>query len=164
MGIPMLSSKRYASLEAIDAFLRRETDDERLEALLHGLALINWSQGSVRSPHPSSLVPPTLPRVYALLKLLFLPDGRLKSKMLTEPITIRHEPAIVPLLRAGRVNEALEIADRRLRICGLMPLTYEFHVASDEGVRLAASLLIPVAEPAINALAALVLRPVSPER
>jgi len=160
---PELTSRRYASLDTIDAFLRRETDDERLEALLRGLALINWSRSSIRSPRTSSLVPPTLPRAYALLKLLFLPDGELKDNTRTEPVTIRHEPMIVPLLRAGRVTEALEIADKRLRICGLMPLTCQFHVASDEGMRLAASLLIPIAAPAINALAALVLRPVSPE-
>ena len=72
---------------------------------------------------------------------------------LTDAVTIRHEPAIVPLLRAGRVPEALDIADRRLRTCGLMPFTCQFHVSQDAGVRLAASLLIPIADPAINALA-----------
>ena len=160
---PELTSRRYASLDTIDAFLRQETDDARLEALLRGLALINWSRSSIRLPHTSFLVPPTLPRAYALLKLLFLPGGELKNNTRTEPVMIRHEPMLVPLLRAGRVAEALEIADKRLRICGLIPLTCQFHVASDEGVRLAASLLIPIATPAINALAALVLRPVSPE-
>jgi CRISPR-associated protein Csx17 len=160
---PELTSRRYASLDTIDAFLRQETDDERLEALLRGLALINWSRSSIRLPRTSFLVPPTLPRAYALLKLLFLPGGALKDHTRTEPLTIRHEPMLVPLLRAGRVTEALEIADKRLRICGLMPLTCQFHVAPDEGVRLAASLLIPIATPAINSLAALVLRPVRPE-
>ena len=160
---PALASRRYASLVAIDAFLRGETDDERLEALLRGLALLNWSRRSAWFPRTSDWVPPTLPRAYALLKLLFLPDGKLKRHALTDAVTIRHEPAIVPLLRAGRVPEALDIADRRLRICGLMPFTCQFHVSQDVGVRLAASLLIPIADPAINALATLVLRPASPE-
>jgi CRISPR-associated protein Csx17 len=160
---PALASRRYASLVAIDAFLREETDDERLEALLRSLTLLNWSQRSVRFLHTSRSIPSTLPRAYALLKLLFLPDGKLKLHALTDAVTIRHEPAIVPLLRAGRVQEALDIADRRLRTCGLMPFTCQFHVSQDVGVRLAASLLIPIANPAINALARLVLRPVSPE-
>jgi CRISPR-associated protein Csx17 len=38
---PALASGRYASLVAVDAFLRGETDDERLEALQHGLVLLN---------------------------------------------------------------------------------------------------------------------------
>src|SRR5205814_6421399 len=64
---PALASRSYASLMAIDAFLRGETDDERLEALLRGLALLNWSQHSARFLRTSSLVPSTLPRAYALL-------------------------------------------------------------------------------------------------
>jgi CRISPR-associated protein Csx17 len=160
---PALASRRYVSLGAIDAFLRGETDDERLEALLHGLALLNWSQRSARSPHTTHLLPPALPRAYALLKLLFLPDGKLKRHALSDAVTIRHEPAIVPLLRAGRLAEALDVADRRLRACSLIPFTCQFHVAQDVGVRLAASLLIPIADPTINALAALVLRSASPE-
>jgi CRISPR-associated protein Csx17 len=160
---PALASRRYASLAAIDAFLRGEMDDERLEALLRGLALLNWSRHSVWLPRPSNRVPPTLPRAYALLKLLFLPDGKLKRHTLTETVTIRHEPAIVPLLRAGRVPEALDIADRRLCASGLTPFTCQFHVPQDVGMRLAASLLVPIADSAVSALAALVLRPVNPE-
>jgi CRISPR-associated protein Csx17 len=160
---PALASRRCASLVAVDAFLRGETDDERLEALLRGLTLLNWSQRSVRFLYTSRSIPSTLPRAYALLKLLFLPDGKLKLHALTDAVTIRHEPAIVPLLRAGRVSEALDIADRRLRTCGLTPFTCQFHVSQDVGVRLAAALLIPIADPAINALARLVLRPVSHE-
>ena len=129
---------------------------------LRGLALLNWRLRSAWFPRASHGVPPTLPRVYALLKLLFLPDGKLKHHALTEAVTIRHEPAIGPLLRAGLVTEALDIADRRLRACGLIPFTCQFHVPQDAGVRLAASLLIPIADSAVNALAALILRPVSP--
>ena len=50
---PALASRRYASLAAIDAFLRGETDDERLEALLRGLALLNWSRRSAWLPRTS---------------------------------------------------------------------------------------------------------------
>jgi CRISPR-associated protein Csx17 len=160
---PALASRRYASLAAIDAFLRGEMDDERLESLLRGLALLNWGRRPAWLQHASNGVPSTLPRAYALLKLLFLPDGKLKRHALTEAATIRHEPTIVPLLRAGRIPEALDIADRRLRACGLIPLTCQFHVSQDAGGRLAASLLIPIAESAVHALAALVLRPANPE-
>ena len=160
---PALASKRYVSLQAIDAFLQGEADDERLEALLHGLMLIHWPASVPWAPRTTTLLPPTLPRAYALLKLLFLPDGRLPLPSLPEPIIIRHEPTLVPLLRAGRIPEALETAAQRLRTCGLTPCTAQFHMAPSMGNRLAAALLLPVASPAIRALAALVLRPVNPQ-
>ncbi len=156
---PPLASSRVASLMAIDAFLHGLTDDERLTGLLQGLALINWQTGEPFTPRNANVVPPTLPRLYALLKLLFLPEGRLSRAGQSEPSIIKHEPTIVPLLRAGRVDEAAQIAERRLRASGLVPLTNEFHYPDDEGVRLAAALLIPINEAASNALAALVLRP-----
>ncbi|MGQ4808075.1 hypothetical protein NKDENANG_01442 [Candidatus Entotheonellaceae bacterium PAL068K] len=160
---PALSSRRHASLAAIAAFLQGKTDDARLEALLRGLVLINWRSLSARSLPFASFVPPTLPRAYAVLKLLFLPDGKFRRDPGDDPISIRHEPAIVPLLRAGRIPEALEIADRRLRSSGLTPLTRCFHMAPEANKRLAAALLMPVAEPAVGALADLVLRPVEPD-
>ncbi len=157
---PAMSSKRFASLAAIDLFLRAETDDERIEELLHGLALIDWRVVSARSTGASIALPPTLPRAYALLRLLFLPDGRLSRAPLGEPIVIRHEPSIVPLLRSGRITEALETAERRLRSSGLVPFSSQFHFPEDEGARLAGALLIPIGVRAIASLAALVLRPV----
>jgi CRISPR-associated protein Csx17 len=158
---PMMWNKRFASLAAIDAFLRSDTADERFEDLLRGLALINWQKSSVRAPRPYDDIPPSLPRPYALLKLLFLPDGRLSRHGHTEPVIIRHEPVIVPLLRAGRIDEALGIAYRRLRSTGLVPLTDQFHFPPDDGARLAAALLIPIGARAVTALARVILRPAS---
>ncbi len=152
---PLLASKRFASLWAIDAFLRGDTDDEEIESLLRGLALINWRNAKEREVYHSGKVPPTLLRAYALLKLLFLPEG--KFERLSEPI--KHEPSIVPLLRAGRINDALEIAYRRLRSSGVVPFTNNFYVSDEEGTRLAAALLIPIDQRAVKALDALILRP-----
>ncbi|MEK6284547.1 MAG: type I-U CRISPR-associated protein Csx17 [Acidobacteriota bacterium] len=159
---PALSSKQFASLGAIDLFLRAETDDERIEELLRGLALIDWSAVTARSTGASIALPPSLPRAYALLKLLFLPDGELSRAPLGEPVTIRHEPSIVPLLRAGRITDALETAERRLRSSGLVPFSSQLHFPEDEGARLAAALLVPIGVRSVASLAALVLRPVVP--
>lgn len=156
---PALSGKRQASLAAVAAFLRGLTDDARLEELLRGLTLINWTAAGERQARHFGYAPSTLPRAYALLKLLFLPDGRFEIKGQREPVVIRHEPSIIPLLRAGRIDEALEIASRRLRSSGLVRMTNQFRFPTEEGARLAASLLIPIDARAINALAALVLRP-----
>ncbi len=180
---PQLQSSQYASLRSINSFLNGETNDDKLEALLRGLSLINWTPrngvggdsdrvDSVVAPPednpgatapgaapPATLskLPPTLPRAYALLKLLFLPGGKFEHS--GHNFGLRHEPTIVPLLRAGRVGEALVIADRRLRSTGLTPFTTELYFPDEMGVRLAAALLIPISEASTAVLAEAVLRP-----
>ena len=155
---PPISSSRLASLTSVNAFLNRETDDEKLEDLLRGLVLIDWSQDKTpESKIEKRNIPPTLSRAYALLKLLFLPKGEFQPKPNAETIVIKHEPSIVPLLRAGRVPDALDTAARRLRASGVMPLTTDFYLREEDGARLAAALLIPIDEPSIREIARLVL-------
>lgn len=156
---PAVAGRRQASLTAVTAFLSRATDDAQIEELLRGLALIDWKRaGRVERKRTAITVPATLPRAYALLKLLFLRDGELYRRGSMEPVTIKHEPRIIPLLRANRVDEALEIAARRLRATGLSPLDHRFHFNRQDGTRLAAALLIPIESRAASALANLVLR------
>lgn len=157
---PILTSRRYASLKTINAFLNCETDDARIEELLRGLILLDWHRAE-QDPKPQAQarrIEPSLSRSYALLKLLFLPDGKFKRDETGETITIKHEPAIVPLLKADRAQDALHLAYQRLKATGLTPVTKEFHCGDAEGRRLAAALLIPIDEPSIRALAELILR------
>jgi CRISPR-associated protein Csx17 len=155
---PPLASSRFASLKAVDAFLKRETNDEKIEDLLRGLILIDWTNAEpFESKSETRAVPPTLSRAYALLKLLFLPEGKFQPKPDAETIIIKHEPSIILLLRAGRVSDALDVAARRLRASGVMPLTTDFYLQEEDGVRLAAALLIPIDEPSRRAVARLVL-------
>lgn len=161
---PPLTASRSASLKAVAAFINRESDgerfdDDKLEEFLRALVLLDWSKDSIAfvPDKQTRHVPPNLPRAYALLKLLFLPEGKLQLKPNSESIVIKHEPTVVPLLRAGRVADALEVAGRRLRASGLVPLTNDFFFPPEEGARLAAVLLIPVDEPSTRELAQLVL-------
>lgn len=155
---PPVSSSRFASLASVNAFLNRETDDEKLEDLLRGLVLIDWSQDKApESKNEKRNIPPTLSRAYALLKLLFLPKGEFQAKPNAETIIIKHEPSIIPLLRAGRIPDAIDTAARRLRASGVMPLTTDFYLREADGSRLAAALLIPIDEPSIREIARLVL-------
>jgi CRISPR-associated protein Csx17 len=154
-----LSSSRFASLKAIDAFLSRDADDESIEELLRSLVLLDWGKDEAAplQAEGTRYVPPSLPRAYALLKLLFLSGGKFQPEQGGE-IIIKHEPTVVPLLRAGRVADALEVAGRRLKASGLVPLAEDFFFPREDGVRLAAALLIPIDEPSVRALAGLVLR------
>ena len=158
---PQMQSKRFASLGAITNFLNPEyehgeTDDKKIEDYLFALILVNWDRANVIEALHKDEELWKLPRIYALLKLLFLPEGKLKRKD-QEEITIRHEPSIVPLLRAGRIKDALEIAERRLKSSGVEPLAGSFYYPKENGARLAAALLIPIDQKAILKIADLVL-------
>lgn len=175
-----LASPSAASPVSIAAFLRGELDDRKIEDLLWGLMLIDrgTERGSaLPSGDAADALPPALPPLYALLKLLFLPRPLLASRAANgtvrwrlanaheHGIRIRPEPAILSLLRAGRVGEAAAIAMRRLRSSGLNPLPHrrsggpsrdgewsEVRLSPREGKRLAAVLLIPIRAEAVNAL------------
>ena len=161
-----LAFRSSASLEAISRFLSGDTDDGRIEELLWGLTLVKQPSIGPSSRHlPAQAVDP-LPRSFALLKLLLLP-GPIRSP--AGPVSVRMEPRVFPLLRAGRLDEACAIASRRLRASGLVPMTAEregFRKTMSERtwgdadpLRLAAALLIPVSEGDVTALGRLVLRP-----
>ena len=160
---PQMQSKCFASLGAIAKFLNPEyengeTDNEKIEDYLFALILINWDRAKVSEAMHKIEDLWKLPRIYALLKLLFLPEGKLIRKD-HEEITIKHEPSIVPLLRAGRIKDALEIAERRLNSSGIIPLTKakDFYYPEEDGARLAAALLIPIDQAAIEEIARLIL-------
>ncbi|MBL8746054.1 MAG: type I-U CRISPR-associated protein Csx17 [Phycisphaerae bacterium] len=175
-----LASPSAASPASIAAFLRDELDDRTIEALLWGLMLIDrgTDRGSaLPGADAGDVLPPALPPIYALLKLLFLPRPLLASRAANgavrwrlananeKGVPIRPEPAILSLLRAGRVGDAAAIAMRRLRSSGLNPLPHrrsggpsrdgewsEVRLSPREGQRLAAALLIPIRADAVNAL------------
>ena len=173
-----IDSPRAASLGSIAAFIHGEFDDRKIEDLLWGLLLIDQGGRLNTALRPTAREQSLdLPPIYALLKLLFLPrslvatraaDGTTTWRLANTDeggIRIRPEPAILSLLRAGRVGEAAAIAMRRLRASGLNPLPHrrsggpsrdgewnELRLTPREGKRLAASLLIPIYPNAVNAL------------
>lgn len=153
-----LACRRTTSLDAIAAFIAGETDDRRVEELLWGMLLIDHSKDYPtlkRSPIDDA---PLLPRSYALLKLLFMP-GPLTAQ--SENVEVRPEMAILPLLRAKRVDDACQVALRRLRASGFIPQANQTsqHWHTPDPARLAAALLIPVASRDVDILKSMVLRP-----
>jgi len=148
-----LGSLHSVSLADVAMFLNGRTNDQWLEHFLWGAILVDH-QGPWPRPAGPAEFGPRLPRAYALLKLLFLPRRfALKSQSDGEPI--RPEPAILGRLRAGDINGACEIAARRLRASGFVPMpgclpsgrhrTLDFAENIDP-MRLAAALLIPIKE------------------
>jgi CRISPR-associated protein Csx17 len=175
-----LASRFAVSLNTVAAFLNHELDDQRIADLIWGMMLIGDS-GSKSTDHQKANHLP-LPRVYALLKLLFLPrplvadrmNGALRWRLARngeEGLIIRPEPRILPLLCAGRVGEACRIAAQRLRASGLAPMPCplssgktrdhswaEYSVDHPRAQRLGAALLIPIDSHSVNYLVHVVCR------
>ena len=146
-GAPSLSAWSYAGLNDIELFLSARVDDRRIEGLAWALSMVDWNGGMVGFT-PGQDPSPLLPRSYALLKLLFLPQPLEWDS--TEHV-IREQPEVLPRLITG--SDAIGPAVRRLRASGLIPAAGDVEVphASDRRLRLAASLLFPVSRPDVLA-------------
>lgn len=180
-----LASRFAVPMDTVAAFLAGKLDDQRIADLIWGLMLIDEAGSRSQDCQGTDDAPPL--RAYALLKLLFLPrplvierqaDGILFAHLLRSNeaggIVIRPEPSILPLLRSGRLGEACAIAMRRLRASGLDPMPSPIRGrrvrdsdwreldrmggAGMDSRRLAAALLIPITDDAVNRLVRLVIR------
>ncbi len=147
-----LSGMRPARLDDIDAFIYGEADEGRLEALLWGLNAV-WP--GERAPQEGRAV---IPASYALLKLAHLPHALQRSPDAT-PVELRYDPEVTHLVRAGRMLEATERAAHRLRVSGLPVAIGGVPETPELSRRIAAALLFPISEQAVEALCDHVLLP-----
>jgi CRISPR-associated protein Csx17 len=148
-----LTPRRFARPADVAAFLAGTLDEARLEDLLWGAMLINWSKAGYSPSKVSQEDLQLLPRQFALLKLLFLPEPGLPT---AQGKPLWPEASILAALRAGEVNRACELAARRLRASGYTPLPapvsggparrVDWGIGPDP-TRLMAALLIPLAQP-----------------
>lgn len=158
-----LDASYAAPVADIAAFIQGALDGQRIEELLWGAVLVdqrNSGQSATSMPFAQTAA---VPRAYALLKLLYMPSRDTFRTSDGKPI--RPEPEILGSLRARDVAGACDLAVRRLRASGLMPMPGPTSDGRQrpadfcgdvDPLRLAAALLIPVADAA--ALKTLVLR------
>jgi len=132
----------------VAAFLAGGTDDRRIERLVAGLVLAQPPDGL-----DEGLPPASLPAAYAVLKPFFVPESLLRSLgFLTAEAHLPLKLALVRLLAAGRVEEAVAEGWRKLRIAGIGLPAHPRHppaCAGMEGARLLAALLIPITPAAL---------------
>ncbi|NPV72061.1 MAG: type I-U CRISPR-associated protein Csx17 [Firmicutes bacterium] len=170
---------RVSPLE-VALFLSGQVDDDKIRDLLWALTAIKMDTPTLDSLSRKTRLGEaglhTVPRVYALLKLVMLPPSAIKEMAgIAAPpeegrnTRIPPEPAIVSRLEAGdprSLDAAVEIAVRRLRASGFMPLASgrpghmqapKFMLPTDEKKRLLAALLFPVTD--IRGLARLAICP-----
>ncbi len=132
----------------VAAFLAGATDDRRIERLVAGLVLAQSPDGL-----DEGLPPAPLPAAYAVLKPLFVPERLLRYLGTLAPEG--HLPlklALLRLLAAGRVEEAVAEGWQRLRIAGVgLPASPRRPpaCAGVDGPRLLAALLVPITPAAL---------------
>ena len=142
---PPLSSAYSTPLADIVEFLNGSVDAHRVAELALPLSFVRYRQWDKGEGVEQSPAPFDLPMAFAVMKMTLLaeefvcPEIDAKTK-------IRMEPRILSMLRAGRVDDAYQVACRRLRASGLQPLSDEPGIAngSEHGRRLAAALLFPL--------------------
>jgi CRISPR-associated protein Csx17 len=138
-----------ADLAAVNAFLARETDDDRIARLLGGLVCVKPLPESVEErTDPDNDFP--APAAFGVLKPMFTRNSILQRVFnLPEDAGLPLPKRIPRLLLTGNskdVNEALEHAWRRMRIAGIeIPKDSEApQAAGIDGARLLAALMIPL--------------------
>lgn len=151
-----LAGKPGADLAAIAAFLARDTADDRIEALVRGLALVKGIWLPTRTFPPTA---PALPAAYAALKPLFMPEAVLRAERLLGADARLPLPATLlgQLLSSDprRVADAIGQAQARARIAGLGRSFARLGAAGLDGRRLAAALLIPIQAGEVRRLVAI---------
>lgn len=148
-----------ASLSDVAAFVRHDTDDDRIASLVRGLVLIDWGrvQQSLADRELNRGQLDSIPdATFGLLKLCHTPWPIGDQKTFV-PL----EPTIVRLAAAGRMADATQTACRRLIGSGLPPAIRSVSRDAATARRIAAALLFPLAWDDVNKLAHLVLKPAS---
>ena len=169
MGHPPLASAYPARLEDIVEFLNGGVDAQRVVNLALPLSFIRYwprqeETESQRGPFPA---PAALPSAYATMKLTLLPGKFNCPSFGVTDKDIWMEPSLLPMLRAGRVRDACQLACLRLRASGLsqtLSATPGISGTSEQGRRLAAALLFPLDHRAHTALAERALRQPVPDQ
>lgn len=130
------SPRRYCSPSDVAAFIRHDTDDERLEALLRGLSLVDWND---ISPTLQATPPgPLPPAAFAVLKLAHF-------RHLGAALRLPSTPGLLAHGAAGHCQRATELALRRLAGAGLRPMIHPLDEAPRATRRITAALAFPLA-------------------
>ncbi|MCY4414904.1 MAG: type I-U CRISPR-associated protein Csx17 [Chloroflexi bacterium] len=157
---PPLEASSFAGLDDVTAFLNGAVDVQRMVELALPLSCVRHRSPPSPGGQRQNL-PVALPAAYAVMKLTLLPGRFICPPFDIAEADIWMDPAMIAMLRAGRVQNAYQVALRRLRAAGLPPTlssTPGISDRSEQGRRLAAALLFPTGAPSYTALATLALR------
>lgn len=139
----LLTGTPATALGSISEFLSGSLDERRIVRLMAGMALV-WNMPNWLSWAPDSS---PLPVAYHVLKPLFVLNEQLRRiGALPEGMNLPLPREIPRLLKTGKIDGALAVALRRLRIAGMPVLFRNFSCQSLDGKRLLAALTLPVSD------------------
>lgn len=127
--VPLKSRVEIPAQDAC-AILDGRADAGLVEDLIFGLSVVRWEN---HFPWRAPVDDSRISREWALLKHLYMADQK----------GMKSESGIIKLLCANKVSEACDLAKRRLRISERVPVNVAY-ANHEDGVRLAAALLVPV--------------------
>lgn len=174
-GVP-LNSSRPARLDDVIAFLRGETDDEKLTDLLWALPAVAWSEVEQQEPERAATEDLVVPAEFGLPRLLVNPltftasrERWVTAAESTDHATIP-DPDVFSAIAAGRVGVTDRAADRLLA-GGLVPFGHRNRTSSKpyrhdspaavagQSSRVLAAMLFPLPKHDLEAIANSVLYP-----
>ena len=130
-----LEASLFISPYDVMYFLWGDCDDNKIEELLWGFSVIDWGKGGIREVANRWINPLSetlLSRTWCALKLLYTP-GKIRD------VSLKIEPRIPSLIKAGRISDACAVAVHRLRVSALNPYPVNYQEKL-EPMRLLASL------------------------
>lgn len=152
-----LSSNFPASLSALNGFIHTQLDDAKIEQLLWGLILCRQATGGHERKDPSRTTSIPIPRFFPLLKAALCGGQRIYShsiqsgdshEIMSKLQTVKPDTRILSLLRANRVEEAINLASSRLKNAGIQPAPVDWSSSVESNSeliqRITAALLIPI--------------------
>ncbi len=153
-----LFASATAPLGAVAAWLGDDLDTRRMASLVPGFALARIPRASNRAMDTHWPVP----AAFALLKPFFCTDTQLqRTGLLPDGGRLGIPGELVRRLDTGRIDAAIELALRRLRIVGIGTGLQQVECGGLSGRRLLAALLVPLSDTDLKRLMCRVHRPVN---
>lgn len=145
------------SMHAVAGWLHDELDRRKVARLLPGLSLATVPAGRMRVRRGEAGATWLLPMAYVLLKPLFCTNEQLRrAGVIARDSSLPLPPEVAAHLAAGRLDDALRVAGRRLRMVGLGSRLPPVSGAGVDVRTLTAALMAPISDAALKALARLI--------
>ncbi len=150
-GIPKYSDRttNFPKLSDISDFIDGNVDLIKLEDILIGLILVDWSSVKLDSDQNEDGSLPTAP--YSIMKMCYA-NGKVNEVEIPLVANIHAKAS------SGDISGAVQLATRRLRGSGLTPLLETATTAPEKAQRIAAALLFPISYKQIEVLSMRVIK------
>lgn len=142
-----MPNRPTAQLDDIAAWIAKETNDDRIEAIARGLSLIPYHKPLSNEGEQPNLLPPYAYAISAIVHRRFLQFANAEGNLVE--LTLPRIPAFLTRLASGQALIATKLAAQRLRASGLRPALLDGldEPSPERTLRIAAALAFPISNP-----------------